>query len=96
MFDDIVHLDKKDRKLPPNMFFKTGKGENIKLEQRVSDKMFTTKRGRISQLPKETLIDTIQKIEKKKQQGPGQYKNQAAGYEMGVDHTNSYKGGLVK
>ena len=53
--------------------------------------MFTTKRGRISQLPKETLIDSIQKFEKKRQQGPGSYKNQAAGYEMGVDHTNAYR-----
>ena len=29
--DDVVNQDKKDRKLPPNQFFKTGKGENVKL-----------------------------------------------------------------
>ena len=57
--------------------------------------MFSTKHHTISQLPKKTIIDTIYKVEGKKQLGPGVYpvNNLIKGNEITTrDKTGVYHG----
>ena len=61
--------------------------------------MFTTKHHKVSLLPKTTLIDIIQKKEKARQLGPGNYPmaNLIKGDEITTrDKTGVYSGGISK
>lgn len=54
--------------------------------------MFSTKKHLISPMPKLTLIDIIQKQEKKKGLGPGTYQNVEKGKILIEDKTGKYNG----
>lgn len=56
---------KKDCKVAPNHYFKIPKkGDTVGIAMFKTDEMYTTKKHRVSQLPKVSMIDQIQKTEK--------------------------------
>ena len=64
----------------------------------MTDLMFSSKKMKISQLPKETFITKVTKEEKKKQLGPAQYERDKIlrGKELTQqDETGMYKRGLT-
>lgn len=99
IFDMEIAQNKKDGKLAPNHYFKIPQKEIMSNKKLVPDDMYTTKLGKVSQLPKTTLVDIIQKRESKKQLGPGVYpvNNLIRASEITTrDQTGVYKKGLCK
>lgn len=71
---DQVQKDAK-KYVPPNHYFKTGKGEQVTEKMNCQDAKFSTKRFQFSVEPKKTFVDTLFADGKKKQVGPTTYKN---------------------
>ena len=91
--DKHVFQNKKDEKLAPNQYFKTAKkDEMIDYKKLNTSTMFSSKKHLISPMPKLTLIDIIQKQEKKKGLGPGTYLNVEKGKILIEDKTGKYNG----
>lgn len=68
-----VAQGKKDCKLAPSHYFKIPKKEIINNKVMMPQEIFSTKKHKMSILKKETMVDTIQKRESKRQLGPGNY-----------------------
>ena len=90
---------KKDCKLAPGHYFKIPKKDIVNNKLMMPSDIYTTKKHKVSTLKKMTMVDEIQKIEGKKQLGPGTYpvKNLIKASEMTTrDMTEQYKNGLCK
>lgn len=74
VYDDIIDEAKRESRQPPNQYFKTEKGDFVRMPRYNTKEMFSTKKHEIGKVKAMNFVDEVVKHEKTKI-GPNHYKN---------------------